>query len=80
MAATPVVLITAAAHDGEGGGLYAGGSAFLEKPLDLDRLVSVMQVAQNRSELRHRVQDANVESLSRLDLEAARMDFHIDPP
>jgi hypothetical protein len=58
---------------------YAGGFAFLESHSTLT-IVSVIQVAQNRSELRHCVQDAKVERLSRLDLEAARMDFALPKP
>jgi DNA-binding response OmpR family regulator len=54
VAATPVVLITLRRMT-ERRRPLCRGLPFLEKPFDLDHLVLVIQVAQNRSELRHRV-------------------------
>jgi DNA-binding NtrC family response regulator len=71
---TPVLLMTAGGPEKEPEALRNGAFAFIEKPVDLDRLVALLQVAMEKSLFRERVRDANRQSTSRLnEIEANRM-------
>jgi DNA-binding NtrC family response regulator len=71
----PVILMTATGWSHEAQALYDGAFAFLEKPLDVDRLVALIQAATAKAELRGRLKQANRASVRQLSLEAARLDF-----
>jgi DNA-binding NtrC family response regulator len=73
----PVILMTAMGWSQEAQALYDGAFAFLEKPLDVERLASLIQAAKAKAELRSRVKDANRTSVSRFDLEGSGLD--LDP-
>jgi DNA-binding NtrC family response regulator len=62
----PVVLITAAERGREEEALYGGAFAFIEKPIDLDYFVSVLQAAMAKTDLHDRIKEANRQSLSKL--------------
>jgi two-component system, sensor histidine kinase and response regulator len=62
----PVVLITGCERKREEEALYGGAFAFIEKPVDLDHLVSVIQAAMAKADLHERVKEANRQSLSKL--------------
>jgi two-component system response regulator GlrR len=63
---TQVVLVTATGRDREAEALRSGAFALIEKPVDLDHLVSVLQAAMDRKDLHRRVRQANRFSLSKL--------------
>jgi DNA-binding NtrC family response regulator len=62
----PVILMTAMGWSPEAQALHDGAFAFLEKPLDVARLVPLIQAARAKIELRNRVNAANRASLSHL--------------
>jgi two-component system response regulator GlrR len=62
----PVILMTAMGWSPEAQALHDGAFAFMEKPLDVDRLISLIQAATEKAELRKRVSAANRASLSYL--------------
>jgi two-component system response regulator GlrR len=76
---TPVVLMTAAGCSREAEALISGAFAFVEKPIDLDRLIPILRVAMTKSLLEQRVSEANRRSRDHLELEAQRLDLDIDP-
>jgi DNA-binding NtrC family response regulator len=63
----PVILMTAMGWSPEAQALHDGAFAFLEKPIDVERLVALIQAAQAKTELRSRVNEANRQSMYRLD-------------
>jgi DNA-binding NtrC family response regulator len=67
----PVVLITGCERKREEEALYGGAFAFMEKPVDLDRLISVLHAAMAKTDLHERVKEANRQSLSNLSPEAS---------
>jgi DNA-binding NtrC family response regulator len=62
----PVILMTAMGWSPEAQALHDGAFAFLEKPVDVERLLSLIQVTRAKAELRNRVNAANRASLSQL--------------
>ena len=62
----PVILMTAMGWSPEAQALHDGAFAFLEKPIDVARLVSLIQAARAKAMLRTRVKDANRASLSQV--------------
>jgi two-component system response regulator GlrR len=75
---TPVILMTAAAADREAEALVSGAFAFIEKPVDLERLLPILRVAMARSHMQQRVREANRQSRTHMDLEAKRLDLDLD--
>jgi DNA-binding NtrC family response regulator len=75
----PVILMTAMGWSPEAQALHDGAFAFLEKPIEVERLVALIQAATAKAELRNRVKDANRQSIHHLDLEASRLDLGVDP-
>jgi DNA-binding NtrC family response regulator len=75
----PVILMTAMGWSTEAQALYDGAFAFIEKPLDVERLAALIQAAAAKAELRSRVQEANRTSIFHLDLEAGRLGLNVDP-
>jgi DNA-binding NtrC family response regulator len=59
----PIILITAGGVDREEAALYAGAYAFIEKPINLDRFLSVVTAALEFREMDYRVQERNFRSL-----------------
>jgi DNA-binding NtrC family response regulator len=59
----PVILFTAEGREKEEAALYAGAYAFVEKPLDVDHLFSVIQAALQRNDLSTRLRKENQTSL-----------------
>ena len=62
----PVILMTAMGWSREAQAMHDGAFAFLEKPIDVERLVSLIDAAKSKTELRSRVKDANRQSMSNL--------------
>jgi two-component system, sensor histidine kinase and response regulator len=62
----PVIVMTAMGWSPEAQALYDGAFAFLEKPIDVERLISLIQAARAKAELRKRVNVANRASLAQL--------------
>jgi two-component system response regulator GlrR len=60
---TPVILMTAAGFEREADALSSGAFAFVEKPLDLDRLVTVLKAALEKAQFQQRIRIANRESV-----------------
>jgi DNA-binding NtrC family response regulator len=75
----PVILMTAMGWSPEAQALHDGAFAFLEKPIDVERLVALIQTARARTEMRSRVQEANRTSIFHLEHEAARLNPNVDP-
>ena len=75
---TPVVMITGGGTGREAEALASGAFAFIEKPVDLDRLVPVLAVAMEKSLMTRRLADANRQSLLQLELEATRFGLKLD--
>jgi DNA-binding NtrC family response regulator len=59
---TPVILMAGRGSNQEGLALCNGAFAFIEKPLNLDRLVSLLNAAISKSDLHLRLREANRES------------------
>lgn len=76
---TPVILMTAAGYDREPEALYNGAFSFVEKPIDLDRLVAVLRAAMAKSELQQRVREANRVSVLNRDSDTPRSGRDVDP-
>jgi two-component system response regulator GlrR len=76
---TPVILMTAGGSGREAEALVSGAFAFIEKPIDLERLLPIVRVAMERSLMQQRVREANRRSQNHLELEAQRLDLDIDP-
>jgi DNA-binding NtrC family response regulator len=76
---TPVVMMTAAGTGREAEALMSGAVAFVEKPVDIDRLVAILNPAMEKSVMRQRVGEANRRSLAHLQLEAGRLGLSLDP-
>jgi two-component system, NtrC family, response regulator GlrR len=74
----PVILMTAAVPDREAEALISGAFAFIEKPVDLDRLLPILNVAMSKSHLQQRVREANRQS--HFDFEAQRLSLETDSP
>jgi DNA-binding NtrC family response regulator len=62
----PVILMTAAGPDREAEALMSGAFAYIEKPVDVDRLVPIVQAAMERCAMRRRVLEANTQSMRQL--------------
>jgi DNA-binding NtrC family response regulator len=62
----PVILMTGRGLEREEPALYGGAYAFLEKPLDVDRFISVVRAALSRTDLERRVRERNQASLLNL--------------
>jgi DNA-binding NtrC family response regulator len=62
----PVILMTAAGWSAEAQALHDGAFAFLEKPVDVERLISLIQAACAKAQMKRRVRAANRRSMSRL--------------
>lgn len=76
---TPVILVTAGGPDREAEALVSGAFAFIEKPIDVDRLVPVAKAAMERCEMRRRVLQANNQSRRQLyEAQRARLDADAD--
>ena len=75
----PVVLITGRERGREEEALYGGAFAFIEKPVDLDHLVSVLQAAMAKSDLYERVREANRRSMSNIGLDAQQYSVDLRP-
>jgi two-component system response regulator GlrR len=76
---TPVVLMTAAGLNREAEALKSGSFAFVEKPVDIDRLIPIILVAMEKSLLRRRVEEANRQSIARIEQERRRMGLSLKP-
>jgi DNA-binding NtrC family response regulator len=63
---TPVILMTAGAFEKEESALYGGAYAFIEKPVDVDHLLSVIKAALERRELDQQVTERNRRSILNL--------------
>jgi two-component system response regulator GlrR len=74
-----VILITGEGRDREAHALRHGAFAFVEKPLDVDRLLPTIKSAIERTFLACRVRKFNRHSHLHLSLEAGRMDLSYDP-
>lgn len=74
---TPVILMTAAAADREAEALISGAFAFIEKPVDLQRLLPILRVAMAKSHMQQRVREANRQS--QLSFETKQLKLDIDP-
>jgi two-component system, NtrC family, C4-dicarboxylate transport response regulator DctD len=61
-----VILMTGQGSAQEEAALYGGAYAFLEKPLDVDRFISVVRAALCRTELERRVRERNQASFLNL--------------
>jgi DNA-binding NtrC family response regulator len=59
----PVILFTAEGREKEEAALYAGAYAFVEKPLDVDHLFSIIEAALQRNDLAKRIRKENETSL-----------------
>jgi DNA-binding NtrC family response regulator len=70
----PIILITAGGVDREEAALYAGAYAFVEKPIDLDRFISIVNAALEFREMDHRLQERNFRSLLNLRMKAGAPD------
>jgi DNA-binding NtrC family response regulator len=64
---TPVVLMTAAGTDREAEALINGAFAFIEKPVDVNRLTRILSVAMEKSLFRQRLAEANQRSISQME-------------
>lgn len=64
---TVVVMVTAGGSEREHQALYHGAYAFIEKPLEIDRLTSVIGLALQRANLLRRVTQENRKSLEESD-------------
>jgi DNA-binding NtrC family response regulator len=62
----PVILVTGVDVEREEAALYGGAYAFLEKPLDVDRFISVVRAALCRTDLDRRVRQRNQASFLNL--------------
>jgi DNA-binding NtrC family response regulator len=62
----PVILVTGIDMEREEAALYGGAYAFLEKPLDVDRFISVVRAALCRTDLERRVHARNQASFLNL--------------
>jgi DNA-binding NtrC family response regulator len=62
----PVILVTGIDMEREEAALYGGAYAFLEKPLDVDRFISVVRAALVRPDLERRVRERNQASFLNL--------------
>lgn len=62
----PVILVTGVDREREEAALYGGAYAFLEKPLDVDRFISVVRAALVESDLVRRVRARNQASFLNL--------------
>ena len=67
---TPVILMTAGAFDKEEAALYGGAYAFIEKPVGVDHLVSVIKAALERRALDHEVTESNRRSILNLQMKS----------
>jgi DNA-binding NtrC family response regulator len=80
----PVILMTAAGLDREAEALVSGAFAYIEKPIDVARLVPIAQAAMEKCEMRRRVLQANNQSLRHLhEAQRSRRDADTsvqDPP
>jgi DNA-binding NtrC family response regulator len=74
-----VILITAGGRDRKADAFRHGAFAFLEKPLDVDKLLPTIKSAIERTLLMLRVGDANRHSQRHLSLEVGRMGLSFDP-
>jgi cyclic di-GMP phosphodiesterase len=74
-----VILMTAGGPDRAVESLRHGAFAFIQKPVDLDGLLPIVQAAIQRTVLVSRVRDANRDSQQHSTLEAGRMDLGFDP-
>ena len=64
----PVILMTAGAIDQEAAALYSGAYAFLEKPLNVEHFISVVQAGLGHHDLGRRVRERNQHSLTNLQM------------
>lgn len=76
---TSVILMTAGGRERELEAFRHGAYAFIEKPIDVDRMLPTVQSGIQRTEMMGRVRDANRGSRQHLTLEAGRMDLGFDP-
>jgi DNA-binding NtrC family response regulator len=67
---TPVILMTAGAFDKEEAALFGGAYAFIEKPVGVDHLVSVIKAALERRELDQQVTESNRRSILNLQMKS----------
>jgi DNA-binding NtrC family response regulator len=76
---TPVILMTAGAFDKEESALFGGAYAFIEKPIGVDHLVSVIKAALERRELDQEVTERNRRSILNLRMKSM-VDAFASPP
>jgi DNA-binding NtrC family response regulator len=76
---TSVILITAGGREREGEAFRHGAFAFLEKPIDVDKMLATIRAAIERTALLLAVRDANRHSNLHLHLQAGRMEMGVDP-
>jgi DNA-binding NtrC family response regulator len=72
---TPVILVTAGAFDKEEAALYGGAYAFIEKPVDVDHLISVIKAAFERKRLDREVSERNRRSMLNLRMKSVLETF-----
>jgi two-component system, sensor histidine kinase and response regulator len=77
---TPVVLMTGAGTDREAEALSSGAFAFIEKPVDVNRLSRILSVAMEKSLFRQRIAEANRQSLARVEQQTRRMSAPLSSP
>ena len=77
---TPVILMTAAGRDREAEALLSGAFAYIEKPIDVERLLRIAGPAMERCVMRRQVLRANARSLYHLSDEAQRSGIDLNPP
>jgi two-component system, NtrC family, response regulator GlrR len=73
---TPVVLMTGTGTSREADALMNGAVSFIEKPVDLDRLVPILEAAMKKSQMQRQLREENRESSHPLGLESQRLNVH----